>query len=80
MKHKPTAAREPFSSHLRRYWQLYAMMALPFMYLILFKYVPMFGNLLAFRRYRPGLGPFGSEWVGLTWPSISPCPSSSPCS
>jgi putative aldouronate transport system permease protein len=67
VKHKPTAAREPFSSHLRRYWQLYAMMALPFSYLILFKYVPMFGNLLAFRRYRPGLGPFGSEWVGLRY-------------
>ncbi|GAB1484178.1 ABC transporter permease subunit [Treponema sp.] len=43
------------------------MMALPFLYLIIFKYIPMFGNLLAFRRYRPGLGPFGSEWVGLRY-------------
>jgi putative aldouronate transport system permease protein len=24
----------------------------------------MFGNILAFRRYRPGMGPWGTEWVG----------------
>jgi len=50
-----------------RYWQLYAMMALPLLYFLLFKYVPMFGNVLAFRRYRPGMGPFGTEWVALTY-------------
>lgn len=50
-----------------RYWQLYAMMLLPLIYFILFKYVPMFGNVLAFRRYRPGMGPFGTEWVGLQY-------------
>jgi putative aldouronate transport system permease protein len=25
----------------------------------------MFGNILAFRRYRPGRGPWGTEWVGI---------------
>ncbi len=50
-----------------QYWQLYAMMVLPLLYFIIFKYVPMFGNILAFRRYRPGMGPFGSEWVGLRY-------------
>lgn len=68
MKHDSAlSAKEPLSRHFRRYWQLYLMMALPFLYLIVFKYLPMFGNLLAFRRYRPGLGPFGSEWVGLRY-------------
>lgn len=43
------------------------MMILPFIYFIVFKYIPMFGNVLAFRRYRPGLGVFGSEWVGLRY-------------
>ena len=38
------------ADHFRRYWQLYAMMVLPVFYFILFKYVPMFGNILAFRR------------------------------
>jgi putative aldouronate transport system permease protein len=47
--------------------QLYAMMALPLAYFILFNYVPLAGNVPAFRRYRPGLGPFGTEWVGLCY-------------
>lgn len=51
----------------KKYWQLYAMMVLPLLYFIIFKYVPMFGNILAFRRYRPGMGPFGTEWVGLRY-------------
>ncbi|MGD1821891.1 MAG: ABC transporter permease [Pleomorphochaeta sp.] len=50
-----------------QYWQLYAMMVLPLLYFIIFKYIPMFGNILAFRRYRPGMGPFGTEWVGLRY-------------
>lgn len=59
--------KESFSSHFKRYWQLYAMLALPVIYFIIFKYVPMLGNVLAFRRYRPGLGPFGTEWVGFRY-------------
>lgn len=51
-------------AHMRRYWQLYLMMLLPLAYFLLFKYVPMFGNVLAFRRYRPGQGAFGTDWVG----------------
>lgn len=54
-------------SYLVRYWQLYAMMVLPLLYFLVFKYVPMLGSVLAFRRYRPGMGPFGTEWVGLTY-------------
>lgn len=50
-----------------KYWQLYAMMVLPLLYFIIFKYLPMFGNVLAFRRYRPGMSPFGTEWVGLRY-------------
>ncbi len=57
----------PARSRFRQYWQLYAMMVIPLIYFILFKYVPMFGNVLAFRRYRPGMGPFGTEWVGLQY-------------
>ncbi len=55
--------KEPFPSHFKRYWQLYLMMLLPVIYFIIFKYVPMFGNILAFRRYRPAMGPYGTEWA-----------------
>ena len=54
-------------SYFARYWQLYAMMVLPLLYFLVFKYVPMLGSVLAFRRYRPGMGLFGTEWVGLTY-------------
>ncbi len=41
-------------------WQLYVMFILPVAYFILFRYVPMFGNILAFRKYRPGGDIFGT--------------------
>ncbi len=53
--------------HFRRYWQLYAMMILPILYFIIFKYIPMLGNVLAFRRYRPGMGSYGVSWVGFRY-------------
>lgn len=58
---------ETNKNHFKRYWQLYAMMAIPLVYLLVFKYIPMFGNILGFRRYRPGMGPFGTEWVGFRY-------------
>ena len=59
--------KAPLMKHYKRYWQLYAMMVLPVLYFIIFKYIPMFGNVLAFRRYRPGMGPFGVSWVGFRY-------------
>jgi len=53
--------------HFRRYWQLYVMMLLPLCHFLLFKYAPLIGNVLAFRRYRPGMGPYGTEWVGFAY-------------
>ncbi|MGI6227404.1 MAG: ABC transporter permease [Peptococcales bacterium] len=42
-------------------------MILPILYFIIFKYLPMFGNILAFRRHRPGMSPFGTDWVGFKY-------------
>lgn len=50
-----------------KYWQLYALMLLPVIYFLLFKYFPMFGNILAFRKHRPGLSPLGTDWVGFKY-------------
>ncbi len=49
---------------LRRDWVLYAMALVPVLFLLLFRYVPMVGNVIAFRRFRPGGSIFGDEWVG----------------
>ena len=47
------------------HWQLYVLMLLPIIYLIIFKYVPMYGALIAFKNYIPTKGVWGSDWVGL---------------
>ncbi|MDR2932731.1 MAG: ABC transporter permease subunit [Oscillospiraceae bacterium] len=42
------------------------LLALPgILYFILFKYVPMWGLLISFKKYNASLGFFASEWVGL---------------
>jgi putative aldouronate transport system permease protein len=42
-------------------------MLLPIMWYIVFKYIPMYGVQLAFRRYNPSLGITKSPWVGLKY-------------
>lgn len=51
-------------SHYLKEWQLYILILLPIVYLIIFKYIPMIGNVIAFRRFVPGGSIFGEEWVG----------------
>ncbi|MDN4525026.1 ABC transporter permease [Fictibacillus fluitans] len=50
---------------IKKDWQLYSLLVLPMVYLIIFKYVPMAGNIIAFRKFIPGGSIFGEEWVGL---------------
>ena len=40
-------------------WQLYVMFIFPVIYYIIFRYIPMFGNILAFRKYNAGGNIFG---------------------
>ncbi|MFD0679050.1 MULTISPECIES: ABC transporter permease [unclassified Paenibacillus] len=49
---------------IRDRW-LYFMLLPGVMYFIIFKYVPMYGVLMAFQDYRPQLGILNSPWVGL---------------
>ena len=53
--------------HLKKNWQYYFLMLLPIVYYIIFRYVPMAGNIIAFRRYRAGHSIFGDEWSGLKY-------------
>lgn len=46
-------------------WQLYSLVILPVIFLVIFRYGPMLGNIIAFRRFRPGGSIYGDEWVGL---------------
>lgn len=57
--------KESVVRELRRNWQLYVMIAVPLVFLFVFKYIPMYGAQIAFRDYRIGDGFSGSKWVGL---------------
>ena len=51
---------------MRDRW-LYLLLLPGFIYFILFKYVPMWGVVIAFENYVPYDGVFGSQWVGFKW-------------
>ena len=41
---------------IRKYAGLYIMLAIPFLWYIIFKYIPMYGLQIAFKRFNPTLG------------------------
>ena len=52
---------------IKRHYALYLMLVMPIFYFIVFKYIPIIGNLLAFRKYSV-LHPFlGEAWVGIKY-------------
>jgi len=51
--------------YLRNNWQLYAMLIVPVIYMILFKYKPMIGVIVAFKKFNIFKGIWDSPWVGL---------------
>ncbi len=57
----------PLKKRLLDNWQLYAMLLIPIVLTIIYKYLPMYGIQIAFRDYKASRGMFGSEWVGLKW-------------
>lgn len=60
-----TNRTDTWKHHLKKDWRLYSLLVLPIVFLLIFRYLPMAGNVIAFRRYRPGSNIFGDEWVGM---------------
>jgi multiple sugar transport system permease protein/putative aldouronate transport system permease protein len=51
----------------RRRWNyrdLYLLILIPFVYVVIFNYVPMYGVTMAFKNYQAKAGIWGSPWVG----------------
>lgn len=44
---------------------LYLMLLLPMISILIFRYIPMAGIVIAFQKYLPAKGIFGSKWVGM---------------
>ena len=64
---RSTRRRPTWRKTIRRDWQLYSLLVLPLVFLAIFRYMPMLGNVIAFRRFRPGGSILGDEWVGLRY-------------
>lgn len=47
-----------------RCWQLYLFLLIPVVWILIFCYYPMLGAQIAFRKYVPTQGIWGSKWVG----------------
>lgn len=52
-------------NYYRNNYQYYLILLLPLSFYIIFKYIPMYGLLIAFKDYNFMLGVFKSPWVGL---------------
>ncbi len=63
---KPKSGK-PLKQRIIENWQLYAMLAVPFVLTLIYKYQPMYGIQIAFRDFVASRGYWGSEWVGLQW-------------
>ncbi|MDD4849753.1 MAG: ABC transporter permease subunit [Gemmiger sp.] len=70
-KQKATPAANTLGLHkkglafyLKRDWQLYALMLMPLVFVIVFKYMAYGGLSIAFKNYKVAKGYAGSEWVG----------------
>jgi putative aldouronate transport system permease protein len=64
VKRQRHRARRGWRVTLRRDWQLYSLAIVPLLFFAIFRYLPMAGNVIAFRQYLPGGPLFGVQWVG----------------
>ena len=56
-----------FWRHMKKNWILYTFLIIPVAYYVVFRYIPMFGNIIAFRKYSAGGNIFGSQWSGFKY-------------
>ncbi|WP_320129139.1 ABC transporter permease subunit [uncultured Sphaerochaeta sp.] len=50
---------------IKRHKSVYAILVVPLVYYILFKYIPIFNGQIAFKNYMALDGVLGSKWIGL---------------
>ena len=61
------AVNRPLGQRILDNWQLYALLLIPVVLTVVYKYIPMYGIQIAFRDFDPNLGFLESKWVGLDW-------------
>ena len=61
-KVKSNYKQESLLRHVKKNWKIYSFLILPILYYVIFKYVPMAGNIIAFRRYKPARTSSETDW------------------
>mgnify|MGYP002395407281 CR=1 FL=1 len=61
---QPVMDRKKLMNNIIKHRQIYILLAPGFLFLVLFKFVPMWGLILAFKEYNPFAGILASKWVG----------------
>ncbi|WP_083752108.1 ABC transporter permease [Saccharothrix sp. ALI-22-I] len=64
---KPPRYKNTWRKAWKRDWQLYTLVIVPLLFFLVFRYLPMLGNVIAFRRFVPGGSIYGESWVGLRY-------------
>ncbi len=59
--------KKSLKKDLSQNYQAYLMIIPAIILLFIFSYIPMYGIIIAFKKYRPALGFFDSPWVGLEY-------------
>ncbi|MBO9607162.1 MAG: sugar ABC transporter permease [Paenibacillaceae bacterium] len=62
-----TAKRRTFFYYLKNDWDLYVMILPAIVLFFIFKYIPMYGVTIAFKKYDLVKGIFASDWVGFKY-------------
>ena len=52
-------------NHFKKYWPYYVMLLPGIIYIVMFKYIPMMGSVIAFKDYSAYQGIWASPWCGL---------------
>lgn len=52
---------------MKKDYRMYLLLILPLIYFTIFKYAPMYGITIAFKRFQPGGNLLSGEWVGLLY-------------
>lgn len=63
-KIKKKISRTQKINYMKSNYQLYLLIAPAIIITLIFKYIPMYGAIIAFKDYNPVQGIIGSEWVG----------------
>jgi len=61
----PERQKRPWTARIKKDRWLYVLLLPGLLYFLVFKYLPMWGVLIAFQNFQPFLGFWESSWVGL---------------